>query len=927
MMASNVRPSRKDLKSATNMRFSSEYKGYSKQLQNSKTAKERVLSHDEHQVLKSQGKLKVKPSVSPPNTDVHHDQRRVAEGKILVQPNSLGNQLRQSVKGKVTEDDELVKHMSNLPVYLQRMEGGENLQDKAFNVGVLDWARLENWKYTQKSSQTSGHNNVSSTSSISLRTTIKSSTFSSAAQQGTHAHQSEQNQSFNPSQKDGFPRGAKPSSQKGLRFQDLETSPKGNLGGNRKIPRASKSSASNNADITLRKGKTRYSDQKISSEMENSSTNLSNYVKIAVSQKGKESTWDDNVKKRVEETKEFNPNRKALDRTYVVSPGSKEKLSDGSDETKKRTRKSKSSLKESRELLDENLLEASHNSLSGGFPLEDVCSDELGSDIPHSCPLPKVETKVEPIMTAHSLANSPRVEFSSDAFQTPYSNKTSNILSQGKEAEQNTLEDMNASVVENLKLLDQEMAATKSRNPSPNRRFSFSLSRSRIGRSFSLKEGSTVPQLSSPYVSVKSGPVKSEEVSCLADSNRERINGPNRARSSPLRRILDPLLRSKGSNPVHAAETVQPKESLSYISLRPIIGCESLPNEKREPSTTQALLQLIIKNGLPLFRFVVDNNINFLAASTKNLACGKDDCDENYTLYSVTEIKRKSSGWISQGSKMKSCGYAYNAVGQMKVSNSRFIDLTGQKLKSESIVRESVLSGVELTHENQASPQFMLSRELAAVVLKMPSEQQKDTDVIEKGLTECMSRDGCSVNFADNGNGNSTTVILPADVHGLPKEGAPSPLIERWKSGGLCDCGGWDVGCKLRILTKHNQNCKFRCSSNCCTNSDRFELHLQGGTQQSKPMLSLVPLNKEIYSVEFNSSVSLLQAFFVCITVLGCQKSSDISEMNSLCEAKSFPAESVVNGNGIRSNPQNIFSEKIPAKYAPNPPTSPVGRV
>ncbi|KAJ0088937.1 hypothetical protein Patl1_31750 [Pistacia atlantica] len=890
MMASNVRPSRKDLKSATNMRFSSEYKGNSKQLRNSKTAKERVLSHDEHQVLKSQGKLK--PSVSPPNTDVHHDQRRVAEGKILVQPNSLGNQLRQYVKGKATEDDELVKHMSNLPVYLQRMEGGENLQDKAFNVGVLDWARLEKWKYTQKSSQTSGHNNVSSTSSISLRTTIKSSTFSSAAQQGTHAHQSEQNQSFNPSQKDGFPRGAKPSSQKGLRFQDLETSPKGNLGGNRKIPRASKSSASNNS--VRRK---------------------------------KESTWDDNVKKRVEETKEFNPNRKALDRTYVVSPGSKEKLSDGSDETKKRTRKSKSSLKESRELLDENLLEASQKSLSGGFPMEDVCSDELGSDIPHSCPLPKVETKVEPILTAHSLANSPRVEFSSDAFQTPYSNKTSNILSQGKEAEQNTLEDMNANVVENLKLLDQEMAATKSRNPSPNRRFSFSLSRSRIGRSFSLKEGSTVPQLSSPYVSVKSGPVKSEEVSCLADSNRERINGPNRARSSPLRRILDPLLRSKGSNPVHAAETVQPKESLSYISLRPITGCESLPNEKREPSTTQALLQLIIKNGLPLFRFVVDNNSNFLAASTKNLAYGKDDCDENYTFYSVTEIKRKSSGWISQGSKMKSCGYAYNAVGQMKVSNSRFIDLTGQKLKGESIVRESVLSGVELTHENQASPQFMLSRELAAVVQKMPSEQQKDTDVIEKGLTECMSRDGCSVNFADNGNGNSTTVILPADVHGLPKEGAPSPLIERWKSGGLCDCGGWDVGCKLRILTKHNQNCKFRCSSNCCTNSDRFELYLQGGTQQSKPMLSLVPLNKEIYSVEFNSSVSLLQAFFVCITVLGCQKSSDISEMNSLCEAKSFEAESVVNGNGIRSTPQNIFSEKIPAKYAPNPPTSPVGRV
>ncbi|XP_044502215.1 uncharacterized protein LOC123223181, partial [Mangifera indica] len=844
--------------------------------------------------------------------------------KILVQPN-LENQQRPYVKEKATEVDELVKHMSNLPGYLQRMDGGQNLQDKAFNVGVLDWARLEKWKYTQKCSHTSGHNNVPSTSSLSFRTTIKSSTSSSAAQQGTPTHQSKQHPSlrpsFNPSQKDSFPRSAKPSSQKVLRHQNLGASPRSNLDGHRKITRAGKSCASNNADLILRKEKTRYSDQKIISERENSSTNLSNYVKIAVVEKEKESTWDDNVKKRVEETKESNTNRKALYRTHVVSSRSKEKLSGGSDETKKRTRKLKVSQKESRRLLDDKLFEANHNSLSVDFPQEDVCSEELPSDIPHSCPLPaKVETKVEPILIADSLANSPRVELSSDAFQNPYSNKTSNILPEGKKGEQNTLEDMNANVVENLKLLDLEMTATKSRNPSPNRRFSFSLSR--IGRSFSLKEGSSVPQLSSPCVSVKS-----EEALRLDDSNRERVNGLNRARSSPLRRILDPLLRSKGLNPVHATATVQPTESLSYISLRPINGFESLPNERHEPPTTQALLQLIIKNGLPLFRFVVDNNSTVLAASPKNLAYEKDKSDQNYTFYSVKEIKKKSGGWISQGSKMKSWGYGYNVVGQMKVSSSRSIDLTGQNLKSECIVRESVLFGVEHTQENPASPLFMPSRELAAVVVKMPSEQQKDEGVIDKGVTDCMSRDGCSVNSAGNVNTNSTTVILPGDVHGLPKKGAPSPLIERWKSGGLCDCGGWDIGCKLRILANHNQTSKFLRTSNCCTNSDCFELHLQGGTQQNKPILSLVPINKEIYSVEFNSSVSLLQAFFVCVTVLGCQKSSDISEINSLFEAKSFQAESMLNWNGIRSTPHNIFKGKIPAKYAPNPPTSPVGRV
>ncbi|XP_044473285.1 uncharacterized protein LOC123201798 [Mangifera indica] len=882
MMTSNVRPSRKDLKSAMNARFSSQSKENSKQLRNSKTAGERALSHYEHQILKSQGKLKVNPCVGPPNSDVPHDLRQEAEGKILGQPNSSGNQLRQYMKGKVTEDDEIVKHMSNLPGYLQRIEGGENLQDKTFNVGVLDWGRLEKWKYTQKNSPTRGHNNISSTSSRTLRTTIKSSTFSSAAQQGTHVHQTEQTPSlfsiFNPSQKDDLPRDAKPSCQKVLRFLDVETSPRSNLGGNRKIPRAGKTSSSNNGDVTLRKGKTRRSDQRITLETENSLTSLSNYVKIAVSQKEKGSNWDENVEKRVRETQEPNTQRN-LDRTYVVSPGSNEKSIDGYDETKKRTRKLKSFRKESRELLDESLFAANQNSLSDGLPLKDICSEELRSDVPHSCPLPaQVETTVEPILTAPSP-----VELSSE----------------GKESEQCTLEDINANVVENMKLLDLEIAATKSRNPSPSRRFSFSLSR--IGRSFSLKEGSTVPLLSSPYVSVKSGPIKSEEFSCLDDLNRERVNGPTRARSSPLRRILDPLLRSKGSNPVHAAETVQPEESLTYISLRP--SFESLPNEKREPPTTQALLQLIIKNGLPLFRFVVDNNSNVLATSMKNLAYGKDDSDQNYTFYSVNEIKKKSGGWISQGSKMKSCGYAYNVIGQMKVHSSRRIDLTQQNSQGESIVRESVLFGVELRHEDRASPQFTPNKELAAVVVNMPGEQQKDKDVTKKGLT----------------------VMLPGGVHGLPKKGAPSTLIERWKSGGLCDCGGWDVGCKLRILT--NQNCEFRRSSNCWKDSDSFELYLQGRTQQNKPILSLVPLNKEIYSVEFNSSVSLLQAFFVCVTVLGCPKSSDISEINCPCEAKSFQAEPIVSGDGVRSTHQNIFSEKIPAKYTTNPPASPVGRV
>lgn len=48
-------------------------------------------------------------------------------------------------------------------------------------------------------------------------------------------------------------------------------------------------------------------------------------------------------------------------------------------------------------------------------------------------------------------------------------------------------------------------------------------------------------------------------------------------------------------------------------------------------------------------------------------------------------------------------------------------------------------------------------------------------------------------------------------------------------------------------------------------------LHLQEGSEQdSGPVLTMTELKTGIYRVEFGSSVSPLQAFFVCVTVLTC---------------------------------------------------------
>jgi len=52
-------------------------------------------------------------------------------------------------------------------------------------------------------------------------------------------------------------------------------------------------------------------------------------------------------------------------------------------------------------------------------------------------------------------------------------------------------------------------------------------------------------------------------------------------------------------------------------------------------------------------------------------------------------------------------------------------------------------------------------------------------------------------------------VVIPRGNHGLPttENSCPSPLIQRWRSGGGCDCGGWDMACPLMVLGNPRISC------------------------------------------------------------------------------------------------------------------------
>ncbi|CAH8392615.1 unnamed protein product [Eruca vesicaria subsp. sativa] len=259
-------------------------------------------------------------------------------------------------------------------------------------------------------------------------------------------------------------------------------------------------------------------------------------------------------------------------------------------------------------------------------------------------------------------------------------------------------------------------------------------------------------------------------------------------------------------------------------------------------SRSHAILQFTLRKGISLFQFVVDNNV--LAATMKS----SGSSTRSYTLYTIKEVKNKSGNWL--GRHKNDHPFVHTVIGQMKTNSD-----------SATHKSESVLFGVETNEE------------LAAAIVQIRNRVQKQS---------------------------TTTVILPSGFHTLPKDGntSPLPLIKRWESGGSsCDCGGWDIGCKLRVLSNDHRAKSQTFSS--------FQLFDQ---ERDEPAFKMVTHDNELHSVEFGSSVSLLEAFFISLAVSSHQNMSEEEE------------EAVLIEDGTMKRQTSI-------KYASNPPVSPIGRV
>ncbi|XP_047337290.1 uncharacterized protein LOC124941075 [Impatiens glandulifera] len=169
-------------------------------------------------------------------------------------------------------------------------------------------------------------------------------------------------------------------------------------------------------------------------------------------------------------------------------------------------------------------------------------------------------------------------------------------------------------------------------------------------------------------------------------------------------------------------------------------------------------------------------------------------------------------------------------------------------------------------------------------------------------------------------------VITGAGKHGLPPSGdsiGPSSLLERWRSGGGCDCGGWDMACSLTVLANHM----------CADNQHCFQLFLQGMKDDKTPALSMMVLGEGQYSIEFHARLSTLQAFSICIailhsTLLQHQEHNEKPLLNR-DQMKVFAEEEVNRLTAAQDERRTEINKQVfvNPSFLVNPPFSPIARV
>ncbi|KAL6986253.1 hypothetical protein U1Q18_019621 [Sarracenia purpurea var. burkii] len=279
------------------------------------------------------------------------------------------------------------------------------------------------------------------------------------------------------------------------------------------------------------------------------------------------------------------------------------------------------------------------------------------------------------------------------------------------------------------------------------------------------------------------------------------------------------------------------------------------------------------------------------------------------------------------------------------------------KVSKQNFVENCELDDLQLKHAIEncnfdspiphpwASTDLHLGLEIAAIVIQVPFEKRESlrykggdakSEQPHTYLLDLSAAEGTNAGIPDFSSPTKVDVVIPTGNHSLPctEDRGPSPLLDRWRMGGGCDCGGWDMACPLTVFGNPDiQSAEDRPLTG---NQQPLELFVRGA-KENTPALTMTVIEEGRYSVDFHAQLSALQAFSICVAILHCTEASiaikwERDKQSLQCNSLRVFIEEEVKSliEAVMEKEERKFSkrtEEIPPSFKLNPPFSPIARV
>lgn len=305
----------------------------------------------------------------------------------------------------------------------------------------------------------------------------------------------------------------------------------------------------------------------------------------------------------------------------------------------------------------------------------------------------------------------------------------------------------------------------------------------------------------------------------------------------------------KMSNPFSNRNPLIPKSGEIKVSGGEMIS-RNKSFRKSSPVHLHAHLSMEYELGMPVFTFSLNHPDDVYMAST-----WMDDNDSRF-VYSFRYIGGRSNRNLGE-QRFNVSGIESSIIGQMQVSTQICFEVEPYEDPVESTLSEFVLfdiarakrSGVKhekLSRQNSfrrgLDPSQSIYSETEKRVFNgstndsnLRQEKLPRQNSFSRGLTRSLSKHSensasdpwpasslhpgleiAAIVIRHSSSSNESLeymknsklsrrevkVIVPTGNHGLPdaENSCPTPILQRWRSGGGCDCSGWDMGCHLFVL-------------------------------------------------------------------------------------------------------------------------------